>query len=92
VTQSAVATAMGVSTSLIGTLERGERPVSESLRDRYAVALSAIEARIDAIRARLDSLPPPARPMTPADLRSALSGSPDRLPVPWGRGEGAGHE
>jgi transcriptional regulator with XRE-family HTH domain len=92
VTQSAVATAMGVSTSLIGTLERGERPVSESLRDRYAVALSAIEARIDAIRARLDELPPPARPMTPADLRSALSGSPDRLPVPWGRGEGAGHE
>jgi transcriptional regulator with XRE-family HTH domain len=90
--QGALAGVANWSPSYVSELERGCRPVSPAALARYVDALSAIEARIEAIRARLDELPPPARPMTPADLRTALSGSPDRLPVPWGRGEGAGHE
>jgi transcriptional regulator with XRE-family HTH domain len=74
-TQASIAARCGLSPSMLGALERGERRATPEHVARYAAALDAAVAEVDAIREKLASLPVPARAMTSADLRAALQPS-----------------
>jgi len=73
ITQGALAGAADWSTGYLGSLERGERPVSSAALQRYVDALQTIERRLETTRAALDELAG-TRPITEAELRDVLTG------------------